>query len=103
MVKALREGFRADFKNVDFRADTVIQSPLLRRDGLVVVPLERSALRQSNKIAKQILEKFALLTSLKEPLKSIPTLDLSQPKKFSDFQAAVHIVVRPFCFCVTLV
>ena len=91
MVRALREDFTAEFVNVDFRnaAASVLRSPLLSRTGQLIPALERLAMAESARVAKQIMEKLAVLISLKDPVKHFPTLDLTQAKKFEDFQA-VH-------------
>ena len=91
MVRALREDSTAEFVNVDFRnaAAAVLRSPLLSRTGQLIPALERLAMAESARVAKQIMEKFAVLISLKDPVKHFPTLDRTQAKKFEDFQA-VH-------------
>ena len=96
MVRVLKDDFTLAFVNIDFRTAVaqVLLAPLLQRNGDLLPRLEDVAVAESTRVAKQILEKMSVLVSVRTPVQVLPVLDVTQPKKFEDFQAVQY----PICF-----
>ena len=94
MVRVLKEDFTLEFANTDFRTaiGALLLAPLLQREGDLIPRLAEVARAQSTRVAKRILEKMSVLMSVGTPVNCIPTLDVTQPKKFEDFQALLCLI-----------